>query len=1650
MSKYSPQFDDFFRRLDRRRRSYRWWRLLGRFLLVIGVLFSALWFLLQNERFQNYLVHRITTYLSAELRTQVALDRVDFDFFDQLVLEEFYIEDQIGDTLLYSKELRVEMSIDLISLLQRRVDVDNIYLSDAQINIKRKEGERKNNLEFLLAYWQNQDTTQQNQPPAQPLFLELDGIYLQNVLFYKDDRMKGNLLSVRIPTGEIAVEEINLAENFFRIEAAHFDFPKVVHDLFPPHWAPQVINTSDPGPVLTTPATPAVDSSQKLLRVEMGAFHLRDGAFDFNNYRQAPERLTRPEVMDFTRIKTEAIQIDLVDFVFYDDVFTTELEHLSLYETSGFVLDDLKAKEAIISNRRTILNDMRLITPYSELGDTLVFKYREYNDYNDFPNKVIMTGRFNQARVALKDIMVFAPALERNDFFVQNREELVEIDGLLMGKVSNLRGRDVQLRLGKNTYFKGNFDSRNLNVRNEEAMNLRIDRLITDVQTLRLLVPRFNPPANFDKLGQLNFSGRFDGFFVDFVAYGELLSDLGQARMDMRMDLRNGKTGARYAGGLSLENFDLGVWSGNPDLGMVTFKSEVKDGVGLTLETVDAKLESVIDRFSFRGYSYENVILDGRLNKEFFDGDLIVKDDNIDFNFSGSIRNFSTVPEFKFKAKVNHLDLQALKLSEQDIRASGEIDLDLRDIRLANIQGVASGRNIRVVRDGEREFSLDSIRVTSQLLPAQLRLFRVQSDILNGHLQGYFNIEKLPAILLHYLRDNFPQVFERLELQTPKPLLAEHQFEYQLSIPDTKNLTTLIDPGLDTLRGISASGYFNTSNDKLKIDLSIPEIIYNNLTLHDIVLQVEGEGGANDLNLEVYHTKFGKRNFEPVTLRGELHRDTFDFDIVAINWTTVLDNLHLAGELSLVDKYYQVVFSPSDLIIFKDRWDIAVDNYLRFGKGYVATRNFTLSNGRQSIELESLGDRGLRALVTNFDFSIIDEYWDYDRLDFRGPFDLEISAVDFYRQEGLDLVVQADTFEVNGDDWGALRLDAHANNLKSRVQAYLSITNGSQQLTGEGFYYPPKGKAMNRRRKTDQFDFNFGSSNYPLHIAEYFIINGLSNTLGYFNADVKLFGTFKRPNISGDLRVYDGALTVDYLNTRYYVHDQRARLTNFLFDVTGSVVTDSLGNTAELFGGITHDRLKNLGLDVKMRSDEFLVLNTTKENNAIYYGRGIVKGEVYFSGSFKKTDIDIDATTLPGSYLSIPISSAQEAEAVNFIKFVDKSEGVDNGPTRPSELLGVTVDMNLAITEDSEVSLIFDEKAGDVMQGQGVGNIDFDFDRSGNIEMLGNYTITEGKYLFTYNFLNKPFTVREGGTINWSGDPYNAELNLDAEYQGLNTAVYNFIAEYISDNDALKAAARQSTKVDLVMNLTGPLLQPVIGFDIQFPELTGDLQSYTESKLRAISQNQNELNRQVFGLFVLGGFLPTDLNALSSTTDNIVINTVTELISSQLSILTSDLLEEIVTDVDFISGIGLDIQYNVYDGEINNEGQILLGNQFGIRPEIGILDDRLTFRAGGGVNFGQAVGNGASLAGDIEVEYILTKDRRLKFRAYQLYDGSAGNVTGPRDQRGIGIRYRREGDTIKELFRRKSKEERDQLRRERTDAKAARRRERDLKRMSRQ
>ena len=184
--------------------------------------------------------------------------------------------------------------------------------------------------------------------------------------------------------------------------------------------------------------------------------------------------------------------------------------------------------------------------------------------------------------------------------------------------------------------------------------------------------------------------------------------------------------------------------------------------------------------------------------------------------------------------------------------------------------------------------------------------------------------------------------------------------------------------------------------------------------------------------------------------------------------------------------------------------------------------------------------------------------------------------------------------------------------------------------------------------------------------------------------------------------------------------------------------------------------------------------------------------------------------------------------------------------------------------------------------------------------MYGNYEIEEGKYLFTYSYrdlvkFNKPFIVQRGGNISWNGDPYSAQIDLIAEYSGLRTTVYNLVAEFITPaNEDLETQARNTTTVDLDMRLTGDLFSPNIEFELDFPELNGNLDGLVDQKIRALSADPNELNRQVFGLLVVGGFLPTTDAAIGNEFVNFGVNTFSQFLSTQLSSYVSELLLSLI------------------------------------------------------------------------------------------------------------------------------------------------------------
>lgn len=1623
--------------------------LLKRLLKVLGyvlgaflALFFLLYFILQIEFVQNATLKTATSYLSNQLETKVTFDRISLDFFDKLVLENFYAEDFHGDTLLHSGTLRVNLNTNILKLIRQELKINDLTLSDAKLYMRRYPNEEKNDFDILLDKLVNKDKNEKNKDKStgKPFFLDVDALFLNNIEFIKEDSVGGENLNIALAKGAIYLDSLDLSKKLVLTKSVVLSRPYVTLINYPKNPLPseldsinQVVQTELKGLEDSMSIQVVQQLSNEIKtnvkwRINMTEFALNEGIFIHHNYRKSPVKETNDDQIDYSHLNVYDINIEAADFTIQDWVFTGESKKFSLKEKSGFVLDNLSVKKGSVSPNKIELYGMALVTPYSQLGDTLVMKFREYPDFKDFPNTVYLNGEFDDSYIAIRDIMAFSPALQRNTFFAKNKHEIITLDGNIKGRINNLKGRDLRLNIGRRLQLSGNFNSRNLTESDEAFLSLKLDRLRTDMQMLRQLIPNFNPPANFDKLGRWDFQGRFDGFFNDFVADGILTSKIGVASMDMNLNTREGREQAQYSGQLSLTDFDLAQWTDNQDFGLVTFNSKVYDGVGLTIQTADAKLKSSIDHFEFKGYNYENLTIEGAINKNLFIGEFGIQDDNIDFLFDGTIDFEKNIPLFDFHAEVNRVDFNKLNLMKEDFVLAGDLDLKFKGSNLNDIQGFAKLYEFTLLKDKKETYQIDSLKFSSAINGNGQKAWRVNSEIFKASLIGDFQVTSIGESILQFLEKNYTIYANRFNIHSKgDTTIQQNEFALNLEIIDSKNFTYLLNKKLDTLKNISLHGYFDYQKDSLLLDLEVPSFKLDNIIAEKIKLVSGGEKNKGKLDFSVLKTGIGKLHFDHISLLSYIDEEVFSFNFNVPDLTSDLDKLNLEGNVTFVEDRFNIQLLPGHLSILNSIWDIKADNYLQIGKDFIKTRNFEMRDTvlHRRIAFNSLLDKGLFTEIEGFNVNYIDSIWDYDNLNFEGRYWLGLRVEDIFALENLQLNLVADTFHINQDNYGELSLSAKAPTIQSPVNVILTTHIDSQSMELSGFYNPPTIKSVDTQlvNQPNYVDVGVDITKYPLHLAEYFVTSGINNTIGNIDAKLSLDGLLSDPNLDGTIRVYEGATTIEYTNTRYTIIDETVKMNNdFMIDASGGTIYDSDGNKAVLTGGITHNFFNKLALDCRVESDHFIVIDTEKGDNDVYYGRGIGKGDLYFSGNFNQTNIDIKATTARGTRISIPVTGSNTVEETSFIRFEQEdSTKLVGSPHSPksNEIKGIQLHMELEMTNDAEVLLIFDEQAGDIMKGTGFGSVKMDMNRSGDISMYGNYEVESGEYLFTLmNFVNKPFTIKPGGTITWTGDPYNAIINIDADYKGLSTSPYNFIIEYLNDND-VKTEARKSTLVDLTMGLTGQLFRPNIDFKLDFPNLTGELKNYTDNKIRSVELDENALNTQVLGLIVFGSFLPTNQGALQSFRQTqIAINTLSELLSNQLSIYLTEIFSEGLSDVSFLALEDFDINYNQYDASaINNPNELATGHEFSINPKFRVKD-RWVFNIAGKANLGggYVVNNNsdALVTGDFIIEYELTKDRRLKVRGY--FKNEPEILGGRRNNAGVGLSFRKEFNNFDEIF----------------------------------
>ncbi|MEM8524022.1 MAG: translocation/assembly module TamB domain-containing protein [Bacteroidota bacterium] len=1601
---------------------------LRRTVMILGGFFVVLFLILFALRwafFQNITADQLTNYLGRKLQTKVEVDHVNFTIFDKFLLNGFYVENEKGDTLLYSEKVEIDFESSFFSLFRKNLSVEALSLHNTQLNIRRDTGQYLDDIQVLLNRLKNEKQDTVAAPPID-FRLNIKEMELDQVLYSRVDSVNGNALEAFVKYGRMRVKEIDLAEQNFDILLADFRNSELKITNFKPHPLGEVVQAIDP---ITEEKVP-IDSLD-LLSIKIDQFRFRDGVFKLDNFRKGI-KTTPDDQLDYNHMELYDIDAEINRFSYEDKEFKGRLNHLDFSELSGFEVYDLSAHEVTINPQKVHLAGLQLRTPHTLAGDTLTFSYDKYVDFFDFNNKVDMRLVFQNSKVRVKDIMTFASGLKKNAFFDQNKDRDLKISGVVSGTVNELSGDDLVLQLNGKTRLVGSLRTNDLTQPGLQRIFFRLNRLQSDMLTLREIIPNFSLPPNFDRLGNIEYSGGINLIFSDFIIFGDLKTNLGQASLDMAFqDISNGFGYANYEGNLGLTDFDLRSWTGNPDLGKITMQAKVAEGKGLTSETADAVLSAEVTNFTYKDYLYDKASFSGRLNPRLFEGNLTLKDENLAFSFAGTLDYTQRIPNFDFDLALQYLRAKPLNLMEKDWTVSGfiNIDMDVIDNDLTQSEGSTILRNL-TIRDPEYNQRFDSIIMTSRFDTAG-RHIAVTSEALDLKLDGHYELIQLWNSVANYAHRNFPLYAQKLNFPKTEGQVDTNQVKYKLRIHDSGDFTKLLLPALDTIEKLELQGSYWSNEETFTSNLQLPKLRYDSVLLSNIsfTTDFDQERGKIDLKVEETTLKSGTA-FEESALSAEIQKDTIDYFVYYNPKVSGVEyELDFSGSIAPYDStQFQLVLDEADVNLFEVQWNISDANYIRFGNGKIEANQFKLNDENQrKIQLSSFGKQGINLDLEGFSFGIIDSLWDYEPLNFSGNFDLNLSVGNIFALSYIDAEINSDSLMINGDHWGNLQYKMNAVNTKSTFSNVLNLTKENSRLTFNAQYNPPSyddgfflQKASIKKQIPNYFDAKVEVTKFPLNFLRYFVPD-VSDMVGTINGEMTLNGNPSKPDVDGKLKVRNGGVTVDFLNTRYFVNNQTATINNRLIDGTGAVITDELGNEASIRGGITHDHLKDLGLKLELTSDQFLALNTTQEQNEVFYGKAIGGGNVTFEGSFARTNIFVNATSDKGTKITIPVTSDRDAPEISFIKFRDKEANKDSTEVRnPEEVDGVDLDLYLTLTDVAEVELVFDERAGDILRGQGNGNLQIYLDRTGDMAMYGNYNIEQGEYLFTLlNLVNKPFVVRKGGTIAWRGDPFNAQIDLKAEYKDLNTSLTNLIPEYlVYASPDVKRRAAQPTDVDLLMSLKGELYQPSIGFELSFPQVQGELRNYADNKLRTLEQDENELNKQVFGLIVLGQFLPSDFALSGQSGGDFGINTVSEFIANQLSILVTDIVGEVVDDVKFISDVDVDLDYNRYGNQVDftDDNFYLNGQEYYIRQKTSLFDDKVTVTVGQNVTSTATQNSTQTFFGnDVIVDVVLNKERTLKLKVY--YIRQPGIIGGVDQQSGVGLSYEKEFDSFKDMFK---------------------------------
>ena len=1542
---------------------------------------------------------------------------MDFSLFNNMHLRGVLIEDQHQDTILSAGEVRVRITDWFF--FKKNIVLKYIGIENAVIKMQRSDSTWHH--KFLTDYFAASPSGKKKEGSSTQLSLEK--IDFKNVSFTKRDAWLGQNMKIAVTSLSVDTRNINFKNKTIDLGSLALVDPYVSlfnYQKLKPAPSKEIIA------ITPSPLDSALNWNEGGWVIKIDRLDIKNGTFKNDAYTLTPS----VQGFDGRHIDFGDINASFTNVLWEKDTVTTHLT-LRTKERSGFEVKDMKA-DVKLTPEEMAFSNLDIVTNNSRIRNFFRMSYDDISSMNDFEHKVKMQAVFDNSHIDSDDIAFFAPGMS-------NWKKNITLKGKARGTVDDLVGTDLIIQAGNNTLLNGDISMTGLPDINQTFIDFRATDFRTTYEDAISFIPdiRKVKTPSLQKLEYIRFNGSFTGFIRDFVTFGTLNTNLGIVKSDLNMKLPAGRAPV-YSGTVSTEYFRLGEFLGDKNIGAIAINSSIK-GTGFSEKNRLADIDGKITFADYKNYRYDNLQLNGRLDKKRFEGFASINDEEIQFNLNGLVDFNTEKPTFNFYAEVQKANLKKLNLTGEDVSFSGKFNLDFSGDNIDNFLGTASISEAILTQNGN-PLPFDSLVVSSEYFD-NVKSLTARSNEFEIDVKGDFTLRDLPDASKLFLSKYYPAY-----IKPPASTPERQSLTFDIKTSNVDAYVKLIDSSLGGLNNSRISGSLDTRSNQLSLNAAIPQFVYGKYGFNNIDLKAQGnadslvlDGAASNINisdslsvpLAVFHIN-AQNDVSKVSIHTGANQAINQADINA--------------QVMTYHNGVKIEFEPTSLVVNGKTWSIEENGELEFRKNIPASGQLVLRESNQELRLRT------RPSETGDWNDLIVELKKINAGDF-APFFLPRN-----RLEGLvsGTVLIEDPINnpyITANDLAAegLRLD---NDSIGDVSINGVYDNKTRQLKVKGNTLDaPNSLAfdadlfLGAGEKQQNNLVSLKTKEFKLKILERFLGNLFSNIQGVVTGDFDLRGPFNNLSVTGKGMLKNAGLKVNFTQCYYQILDTELELKEHEINLDGIVLRDPVtGNPVYLKGGILHDAFKNMFFELTVstlkpntRGPEFnkpvQLLNTDYNNNKQFYGN--VKGTGSFSLSGYQSDlymkIDAIASNADSSTVTIPSSTSRESGIADFL--VEKKYGremIDSAIIKDGS--NVTYDVDLTANPMVTVRVVLDDLTGDEIKGKGSGTLNIRAGTNEKMAMRGRFDIEEGDYLFTFqSFFKKPFVIRTGteNFITWSGDPYSAKINFEAVYTAENVSFSPLVNALNFD----PSYARLRDDVYVVANLSGDLFKPDFKFSLGFPPNSKVNSDFSvASSIAQMEKNENEINRQVTYLIVFNSFAPPESGptnvGFGSTINELTYNTISSIsglffneINKKLNTELSRILK---TDNISINFSGSVYNRNLLDQQSSNNFNINQSN-FNVNVPISMFKDRFVVTLGStlDVPLQATIQQNVQFLPDVTAEWLINQSGtiRASFFYRQNLDYLTTSTTGAaRTKRsGASISYRKEFETLSEFLGRKRK-----------------------------